>query len=258
MLHRTARERRAGLHGAGEQVRNAPERHAGRDRLGAYGGDPPRGRGRSSPRRRRSTPSAPAGGSPMPPRCCRTDYAVVLVRVRLGSGLQRTASNGLNGRGRRAGNCGRSSRQSLGGRGARGLRVARPDGTAARGRTEREMGRLRGRSSRLGRWSTPRRLELTPNGFRRPGHRCRSKFIFLCDARRHQLARRTGSGPPRHPRGVRGNCTRHGADTQQVGTASSCALSANAGLDLPPLIAAMLRAAEPVVPELLGLPPPAA
>ena len=29
-------------------------------------------------------------------------------------------------------------------------------------------------------------------------------------------------------------------------------------LDLPPLIAAMLRAAEPVVPELLGLPPPPA
>ena len=52
-----------------------------------------------------------------------------------------------------------------------------------------------------------------------------------------------------------GNRTRHGADTQQV-LASVVRTARQRDLDLPPLIAAMLRAAEPVVPELLGLPPP--
>ena len=52
-----------------------------------------------------------------------------------------------------------------------------------------------------------------------------------------------------------GNRTRHGADTQQV-LASVVRTARQRNLDLPPLIAAMLRAAEPVVPELLGLPPP--
>ena len=54
-----------------------------------------------------------------------------------------------------------------------------------------------------------------------------------------------------------GNRTRHGADTQQV-LASVVRTARQRNLDLPPLIAAMLRAAEPVVPELLGLPPPPA
>ena len=54
-----------------------------------------------------------------------------------------------------------------------------------------------------------------------------------------------------------GNRTRHGADTQQV-LASVVRTARQRGLDLPPLITAMLRAAEPVVPELLGLPPPPA
>ena len=54
-----------------------------------------------------------------------------------------------------------------------------------------------------------------------------------------------------------GNRTRHGADTQQV-LASVVRTARQRDLDLPPLIAAMLRAAEPVVPELLGLPPPPA
>ena len=54
-----------------------------------------------------------------------------------------------------------------------------------------------------------------------------------------------------------GNRTRHGADTQQV-LASVVRTARQRGLDLPPLIAAMLRAAEPVVPELLSLPPPPA
>ena len=52
-----------------------------------------------------------------------------------------------------------------------------------------------------------------------------------------------------------GNRTRHGADTQQV-LASVVRTARQRGLDLPPLIAAMLHAVEPVVPELLGLPPP--
>ena len=52
-----------------------------------------------------------------------------------------------------------------------------------------------------------------------------------------------------------GNRTRHGADTQQV-LASVVRTARQRNLDLPPLITAMLRAAEPVVPELLGLPPP--
>ena len=54
-----------------------------------------------------------------------------------------------------------------------------------------------------------------------------------------------------------GNRTRHGADTQQV-LASVVRTARQRGLDLPPLFAAMLRAVEPVVPELLGLPPPSA
>ena len=54
-----------------------------------------------------------------------------------------------------------------------------------------------------------------------------------------------------------GNRTRHSADTQQV-LASVVRTARQRNLDLPPLIAAMLRAAEPVVPELLGLPPPPA
>ena len=54
-----------------------------------------------------------------------------------------------------------------------------------------------------------------------------------------------------------GNRTRHGADTQQV-LASVVRTARQRNLDLPPLITAMLRAAEPVVPELLGLPPPPA
>ena len=52
-----------------------------------------------------------------------------------------------------------------------------------------------------------------------------------------------------------GNRTRHGADTQQV-LASLVRTARQRGLDLPPLVAAMLRAAEPAVPELLALPPP--
>ena len=52
-----------------------------------------------------------------------------------------------------------------------------------------------------------------------------------------------------------GNRTRHGADTQQV-LASVVRTARQRALDLPPLIAALLRAPEPAVPELLGLPPP--
>ena len=54
-----------------------------------------------------------------------------------------------------------------------------------------------------------------------------------------------------------GNRTRQGADTQQV-LASVVRTARQRNLDLPALIAAMLHAPEPVVPELLGLPPPPA
>ena len=54
-----------------------------------------------------------------------------------------------------------------------------------------------------------------------------------------------------------GNRTRHGADTQQV-LASVVRTARQRALDLPPLIAALLRAHEPAVPGLLGLPPPTA
>ena len=54
-----------------------------------------------------------------------------------------------------------------------------------------------------------------------------------------------------------GNRTRHGADTQQV-LASVVRTARQRDLDLPPLIAALLRAPESAVPELLGLPPPTA
>ncbi len=54
-----------------------------------------------------------------------------------------------------------------------------------------------------------------------------------------------------------GNRTRKGADTQQI-LASVVRTARQRILDLPALIAAMLRAPKPVVPELLGLPPPPA
>ena len=54
-----------------------------------------------------------------------------------------------------------------------------------------------------------------------------------------------------------GNRTRHGADTQQV-LASVVRTARQRDLDLPPLIATMLRATGPVVPDALGLPPPPA
>ena len=54
-----------------------------------------------------------------------------------------------------------------------------------------------------------------------------------------------------------GNRTRHGADTQQV-LASVVRTARQRDLDLPALIATMLRATNPVVPEVLGLPPPPA
>ena len=54
-----------------------------------------------------------------------------------------------------------------------------------------------------------------------------------------------------------GNRTRHGADTQQV-LASVVRTARQRDLDLPALIATMLRATNPIVPEVLALPPPPA
>ena len=54
-----------------------------------------------------------------------------------------------------------------------------------------------------------------------------------------------------------GNRTRHGADTQQV-LASVVRTARQRDLALPPLIATMLRATRPVVPDAFGLPPPPA
>ena len=54
-----------------------------------------------------------------------------------------------------------------------------------------------------------------------------------------------------------GNRTRKGADTQQV-LASVVRTARQRHLDLPPLIATMLRATGPVVPDVFGLPPPPA
>ena len=54
-----------------------------------------------------------------------------------------------------------------------------------------------------------------------------------------------------------GNRTRHGADTQQV-LASVVRTASQRHLDLPPLIATMLRATDPVVPDALQRPPPQA
>ena len=54
-----------------------------------------------------------------------------------------------------------------------------------------------------------------------------------------------------------GNRTRHGADTQQV-LASVVRTARQRHLDLPPLIATMLRATGPVVPDAFGLPTPPA
>ena len=58
-------------------------------------------------------------------------------------------------------------------------------------------------------------------------------------------------------KGCGGNRTRHGADTQQV-LASVVRTARQRGLDLPPLIAVLLQAPEPTVPEILSLPPPTA
>ena len=52
-----------------------------------------------------------------------------------------------------------------------------------------------------------------------------------------------------------GNRTRKGADTQQV-LASIVRTARQRHLDLPDLIATMLCAPEPVVPDALALPPP--
>ena len=54
-----------------------------------------------------------------------------------------------------------------------------------------------------------------------------------------------------------GNRTRHGADTQQV-LASVVRTARQRHLDLPPLIATIVRATAPGVPEIFGLPPPPA
>ena len=54
-----------------------------------------------------------------------------------------------------------------------------------------------------------------------------------------------------------GNRTRKGADTQQV-LASVVRTARQRNLDLPILFATMLRAADPVVPDVFGLPPPTA
>ena len=54
-----------------------------------------------------------------------------------------------------------------------------------------------------------------------------------------------------------GNRTRRGADTQQV-LASVVRTARQRDLDLPLLLTTMLRAADPVVPDAFGLPPPPA
>ena len=54
-----------------------------------------------------------------------------------------------------------------------------------------------------------------------------------------------------------GNRTRKGADTQQV-LASVVRTARQRDLDLPALFATMLRAPEPIVPDVFGLPPPSA
>ena len=54
-----------------------------------------------------------------------------------------------------------------------------------------------------------------------------------------------------------GNRTRKGADTQQV-LASVVRTARQRNLDLPALFATMLRAPEPIVPDVFGLPPPSA
>ena len=54
-----------------------------------------------------------------------------------------------------------------------------------------------------------------------------------------------------------GNRTRKGADTQQV-LASVVRTARQRNLNLPSVVATMLRAADPVVPEAFGLPPPPA
>ena len=54
-----------------------------------------------------------------------------------------------------------------------------------------------------------------------------------------------------------GNRTRKGADTQQV-LASVVRTARQRDLDLPDLFATMLRAPEPIVPDVFDLPPPAA
>ena len=54
-----------------------------------------------------------------------------------------------------------------------------------------------------------------------------------------------------------GNRTRKGADTQQV-LASVVRTARQRNVDLPALFATMLRAPEPIVPDVFGLPPPSA
>ena len=94
-------------------------------------------------------------------------------------------------------------------------------------------------------------------------------FLFLWDLsvdatnwRAEQAIRPASSLSARSPAVVirkvcGGNRTRHGADSQQV-LASVVRTARQRDLDLPPLIATMLRATGPVVPDAFGLPPPPA
>ena len=159
---------------------------------------------------------------------------------------------------------GGSSRQSLGRRGAGGpAGRPRPAGPLQRGRAERARHGYSPRPTQRPPRSADRR---TAAARRRralrgaPGQRIPGRVPLPVGP----LARRTNW---RAEQAIRpavvirkvcgGNRTRHGADTQQV-LASVVRTARQRGLDLPPLVAALLRAPEPAVPELLGLPPPTA
>ena len=200
-----------------------------------------------------------------------TDYVGVLVRdgwapYRCYDGLHQTCLNHLlqPPAPTLQATAGGSSRQSLGRRGAGVLRAGLDlrDRCNAGALSEHGMATARGRlTARLGRLvDAPPPLDDAERFAAHLATEFPAVFLFLWDPsldatnwRAEQAIR-----PAVVIRKVcGGNRTRHGADTQQV-LASVVRTARQRNLDLPPLIAAMLRAAEPVVPELLGLPPPPA
>ena len=226
------------------------------------------GCGRSLPRRRRSTPFCPGRGFDDATTVLGADFAGVLVRDGWVSyrcyraALHQSCLNHLL---RRCKELQEDHPDSLW---AGQVQAVLQTGLAVRDRcndgelSEHGLASVRGRLvAQLGRLiDAPPPLDDTERFARHLATEFAAVFLFLWDLsvdatnwRAEQAIR-----PAVVIRKVcGGNRTRHGADSQQV-LASVVRTARQRDLDLPPLIATMLRATGPVVPDAFGLPPPPA